>query len=109
MTHPPEWLAGILLVDSWGGVWLALFGLAAQAIFMCRFLVQWITTERAKKSVIPISFWWLSIIGAACLLLYGVLRQDIVIILGQGFGFIVYARNLWFIRAERKSGIPPIP
>jgi lipid-A-disaccharide synthase-like uncharacterized protein len=93
----------VLLVESWAAVWLAVFGLAAQAVFMSRFLVQWISSERAKKSVVPVAFWWLSISGAAMLLLYGVLRQDIVIILGQSFGFLVYARNLWFIRAESKA------
>ena len=101
---PPEWLTGILLVDSWSAIWLAVFGLAAQAIFMSRFLVQWISSEKAKKSVMPVAFWWLSITGAAMLLTYGVMRQDIVIILGQSFGFIVYARNLWFIRQAAKAG-----
>lgn len=100
-SAPPEWLTGLLLVDSWAAVWLAVFGLAAQLVFMSRMLVQWISTERARKSVVPVAFWWLSISGATMLLVYGVLRQDIVIILGQSFGFIVYARNLWFIRNQR--------
>ncbi|MEL6584833.1 MAG: lipid-A-disaccharide synthase N-terminal domain-containing protein [Pseudomonadota bacterium] len=91
------------MVDDWPAIWLAIFGLGAQAIFMSRFLVQWISSERAKKSVMPVAFWWLSITGAAMLLTYGILRQDIVIILGQSFGFLVYARNLWFIREEAKA------
>ena len=93
-----SWLMDILLVDSWSGVWLALFGLSAQCIFMGRMLIQWIATERARASVVPELFWWMSLIGAAMLLLYGVLRRDIVIIVAQLFGFVVYARNLWFIR-----------
>ena len=101
MDDAPHWLMQALLVDSWWGVWLALFGLAAQAIFMSRMLVQWIATERARRSVMPVAFWWLSILGAIMLLVYGVLRQDIVIIAAQAFGFIVYARNLWFIHAKR--------
>jgi lipid-A-disaccharide synthase-like uncharacterized protein len=105
---PPEWLTAFLLVDTWPAVWLALFGLLAQAVFMCRFLVQWMASEKAHRSVIPIQFWWLSIIGASMLLLYGFLRQDVVIILGQAFGFIVYARNLWFRHNEAREDNPPI-
>jgi len=97
MGDEPHWLMELLLVDSWWGVGLALFGLAAQAVFMSRMLVQWIVSERARASVVPVSFWWLSILGAAMLLVYGVLREDIVIILAQAFGFVVYARNLWLI------------
>jgi len=93
----PHWLMELLLVDNWAGVWLALFGLAAQALFMSRMLVQWIASERARRSVVPVAFWWLSLGGAVMLLIYGVMREDIVIILAQAFGFIVYARNLWLI------------
>lgn len=99
-TH---WLMQLLLVDNWAGVWLALFGLAAQTVFMSRMLVQWIVSERARRSVMPVSFWWLSLVGAAMLLLYGVMREDVVIILAQLFGFAIYARNLWLIRAERNE------
>ena len=103
MEDAPHWMMRLLLVDSWWGVWLAVFGLAAQAIFMSRMIIQWVATERAKRSVVPVAFWWLSILGAVMLLVYGVLRQDIVIIAAQAFGFIVYARNLWFIQAERRD------
>ncbi len=99
----PNWLMRLLLVDSWGGVALAVYGLLAQAVFMSRMLVQWIASERAKRSVVPVAFWWLSLSGAVMLLVYGVLRQDIVIILAQAFGFIVYARNLTLIARERKA------
>jgi len=64
---------------------------------MSRMLVQWIASERARASVMPVAFWWLSIVGATMLLAYGVLRRDIVIIAAQAFGFLVYARNLWLI------------
>lgn len=102
---PPEWLARALLVDSWPGIWLALFGLAAQAVFMARMLVQWIASERARRSIVPVAFWWLSLAGAAMLLAYGVMRRDIVIILAQLFGAIVYVRNLWLIHSESKSAL----
>lgn len=101
-TH---WLMKTLLVDSWFGVWLALFGLSAQAIFMSRMLVQWIASERAKKSVMPVAFWWLSLAGAVMLLTYGVLRRDVVIIAAQLFGMIVYARNLKLIWNEKKRDV----
>ena len=109
---PPDWLADpvwlkrLLLVDSWAGVWLALFGLAAQAVFMSRMLLQWIASERARRSVVPVAFWWLSLVGAAMLLVYGVLRQDIVIIAAQSLGGVIYLRNLWLIRAEGRDPGP---
>lgn len=106
---PPEWLAGALLVDSWPAIWLALFGLLAQAVFMARMLVQWVASERARRSVMPVAFWWLSLAGAAMLLVYGVLREDIVIILAQTFGAIVYLRNLWLIRGEERDERQPRP
>lgn len=101
--QPPAWLARALLVETWPAVWLAVFGLTAQAVFMGRMLVQWIASERARRSVMPVAFWWLSLAGASMLLVYGWLREDIVIILAQAFGFVVYARNLWLIRATGRS------
>ncbi|MEO0937195.1 MAG: lipid-A-disaccharide synthase N-terminal domain-containing protein [Pseudomonadota bacterium] len=87
----------LLLVDSWPEVALALFGLCAQAIFMCRFIIQWIASERAGRSYVPVAFWYISICGGLCLATYGVLRQDIVIVLGQTLGLTVYVRNLMLI------------
>ncbi|MEM1300303.1 MAG: lipid-A-disaccharide synthase N-terminal domain-containing protein [Pseudomonadota bacterium] len=109
MAGETHWLMDILLVDTWPRVWLAIFGLTAQGIFMSRMLIQWIATERAKRSVMPVSFWWLSLIGAIMLLIYGILDRDIVIIAAQAFGFIVYARNLWFIHVERRGGAETDP
>jgi len=76
---------------------LFVFGLLAQATFMSRFFVQWLASERAKKSVVPNAFWWLSLAGSTMLLLYFTLRHDPIGMLGQGFGWIVYSRNLKFI------------
>ena len=103
MEGEAHWLMRLLLVDSWPRVWLAIFGLAAQGIFMSRMLVQWVATERARRSVMPVAFWWLSVLGAVMLLIYGILDRDIVIIAAQAFGFIVYARNLWFIYQDKGS------
>ena len=86
-------------------VWI-LVGLVGQAMFMGRFLIQWLASEKAKRSVIPIAFWWFSIGGAAILLAYAIHRGDPVFILGQSLGFGIYARNLWLIRAERRADSP---
>ncbi len=80
--------------------WLVL-GLAGQALFSTRFLIQWITSERRKQSVVPLAFWWLSLAGGACLLSYALFRADPVFILGQSAGMIVYFRNLVLLRHRR--------
>ena len=77
-------------------VWLGI-GLVGQGLFSARFFVQWLASERLKKSVVPTGFWYFSIGGGLSLLAYAIYRQDPVFILGQGAGLFVYARNLWFI------------
>lgn len=81
-------------------LWLIL-GFCAQVAFTGRFVVQWIASERQGKSVIPIAFWYLSLIGSLGLLLYAIVRTDPVFILGQSFGCIVYLRNLMLIYREK--------
>ena len=83
------------------GLWLFI-GFVAQLCFFSRFLVQWIVSERQGQSVIPISFWYLSIIGALGLLSYSLYRKDPVFITGQTMGLFVYARNLFLIRRKIK-------
>jgi lipid-A-disaccharide synthase-like uncharacterized protein len=83
-------------------VWAA-FGVLAQLIFGARFIVQWIASEKAERSVIPIGFWFLSIGGGLMTLIYGLARRDIVIILGQAFSVFIYVRNLMLIAKERKA------
>ena len=82
-------------------IWI-LVGLGGQLLFMMRFLVQWIVSEKARRSVVPVSFWWFSIGGAAILLAYAIYRADPVFILGQSLGFFIYTRNLWLIYAEKR-------
>ena len=82
--------------------WLVL-GFTGQAMFSGRFLVQWITSERRRESVLPTVFWWFSIAGGVFLLSYAVLRRDPVIIMGQSAGLLVYVRNLILI-GRKKSG-----
>ena len=80
--------------------WLA-FGLIAQLLFAGRFLVQWIASERAGKSVMPFAFWIFSMGGGLMTLLYGIVRREPVIIFGQGLATIIYVRNIVLIFRER--------
>ena len=76
--------------------WLA-FGIVAQLVFTGRFLVQWIASERAGRSVIPVAFWVLSLAGGMMTLVYGVQRREPVIIMGQVLAVFIYVRNLMLI------------
>jgi lipid-A-disaccharide synthase-like uncharacterized protein len=82
-------------------LWIAI-GFLGQALFTSRFLVQWIASERRRESVIPVAFWWLSVVGGLTLLSYAVWRQDPVFIIGQASGLLVYARNLALIARNRR-------
>jgi len=87
-------------------LWIAI-GFAGQLLFSARFLVQWIASERAKRSVVPLMFWYFSVLGGSVLLLYAIYRKDPVFIMGQAGGLIIYLRNLYLIHRERlKSGDP---
>lgn len=83
--------------------WIAV-GLAGQACFFSRFLVQWIASERRGRSVVPRAFWYLSIAGGLTLLCYSLWRRDPVFILGQSVGLFVYLRNLVLLRREEAGG-----
>ena len=83
--------------------WLA-FGLIAQLFFTARFLVQWISSERAGRSVIPIAFWFFSMGGGLMTLVYGVAKREPVIILGQSLATIIYIRNIMLILKNRATG-----
>lgn len=82
--------------------WLLAIGFLGQAFFFMRFFWQWIVSEREKKSVIPICFWYLSLGGSVFLLLYAILRRDIVFTVGQSTGSIIYIRNIILIHREKK-------
>lgn len=81
---------------------LAVFGFAAQFVFMSRFVVQWYVSERARRSMVPEAFWWLSLVGGLMLGLYALLRQDPVFVAGQGLGVTIYTRNLILIHRRRR-------
>jgi len=80
---------------------LLILGFAGQILFFMRFFVQWLYSEKHKKSVIPVSFWYFSIGGSSLLLTYSILRKDPVFIVGQAAGFLIYFRNLYFIKQEK--------
>jgi len=92
----PEHPESLMIVVGFGG----------QFLFAMRFIIQWITSEGAKRSVIPVVFWYFSIGGGSVLLLYAIWRQDPVIIAGQGLGLFIYFRNLIFIHRENKDQTP---
>jgi lipid-A-disaccharide synthase-like uncharacterized protein len=80
--------------------WLA-FGLVAQLFFTARFLVQWISSERAGKSIVPMAFWFFSMGGGLMTLVYGIVKREPVIIVGQALATIIYVRNIMLIVKNR--------
>ena len=82
--------------------WLV-FGIGAQLLFAARFLVQWISSERAGKSVVPFAFWIFSMVGGLMTLVYGLVKREPVIIFGQGLATLIYMRNIMLIFRERKE------
>jgi len=78
-------------------------GFAGQAFFFSRFFVQWLASERAGRSVIPLSFWYLSLVGGVTLFIYAVHLGDPVFIIGQSTGAFIYLRNLYFRLREDKT------
>lgn len=83
-------------------LWLVI-GFGAQLCFSSRFLVQWVASERAGRSVVPVAFWVFSVVGGAMLLAYAIHRRDPVFISGQAAGLLVYFRNLWLIAREKRQ------
>ncbi len=99
LANLSNWYASITTTEL---VWL-IIGFTAQTLFAMRFIVQWVTSEMSRRSVIPIAFWYFSICGGAMLFLYAIHRGDPVFILGQGTGLVIYARNLWLIHREKRE------
>lgn len=82
---------------------MIIVGFAGQGLFAMRFILQWLSSEKQAKSVIPVAFWYFSIGGGSVLLLYAIWRQDPVIICGQGLGLFIYLRNLYFVRRTAEA------
>jgi lipid-A-disaccharide synthase-like uncharacterized protein len=93
------WLHDVFVkqLDFW-----IILGFIAQFFFMMRFVVQWIASEKARKSVVPVAFWFFSLGGGMLLLIYAIQREDPVFIAGQALGLIIYTRNLALIRKEKR-------
>ena len=106
MTEMLNYLHDVFIVklDDW-----VVLGFLAQGFFTMRFLVQWIASERARASVIPVAFWILSIGGGLLLLIYALYRRDPVFIVGQAFGLLVYVRNLYFIKINVRQQSLQLP
>jgi len=83
-------------------IWLTI-GFGGQAVFSMRFIVQWLSSEKQKRCVIPVAFWYISIVGAIFVFTYAIHRRDPVFIVGQAFGILIYSRNLYFIYSEKKA------
>jgi lipid-A-disaccharide synthase-like uncharacterized protein len=94
------WLHDVFIAQF--DIWV-LFGYVAQAMFTARFFVQWVASERAGRSVVPVTFWLFSVAGGALLVVYAIYREDPVFILGNGTGLFIYLRNLTLIHRERRQ------
>ncbi|RWP27035.1 lipid-A-disaccharide synthase N-terminal domain-containing protein [Mesorhizobium sp.] len=78
-------------------IWLGI-GLLGQALFSMRFLVQWIVSEYSRRSILPQAFWYFSVLGGVTLLAYAIHQREIVFIIGQAMGLLIYARNIMLSR-----------
>ncbi len=99
-SSTPQLVANFLreFRDPW-----VLFGFSAQFVFMMRFVVQWIASERRGRSYVPLGFWYLSLLGGLMLFAYALRKQDPVFMFGQLLGCLIYIRNLWMIHARGRS------
>ena len=105
-TADRPWWKMMLNVDNPVGIAWVVLGLAGQVLFTGRMLVQWLASEKRKRSVVPVAFWWMSLIGASMVLVYFIWRRDPVGIIGQATGWLIYVRNLYFIY-RRPQPQPP--
>lgn len=86
-------------IENWN-IFLVI-GFVGQGLFSMRFIIQWLASEKAKKSVIPFSFWTLSLSGSVFLLIYAIYKKDPVFILGQAPNVLIYSRNIYLIRKNK--------
>jgi len=84
-------------------LWLLVLGSVAQILFTLRFVYQWVYSEKKKESSLPLGFWVLSLIGSSLILVYGIIREDPVLIAGHLFGLVIYIRNIFILRNEIKA------
>ncbi len=103
MDEVMEWVMEWAKVEEPWELWLFGFGLIAQLTFFGRWIVQWIASERRRETHMPALFWWLSLAGATMLLVYFTLRGEPIGMLGQSVGWLIYGRNLYFVRVKHKE------
>jgi len=96
-------LLGFFNITTWGTFWWVLIGLVGQTAFFGRMFIQWVISERSQVSTVPEIFWWFSFIGGLCLFTYFVWRVDIVGVMGQSTGIVIYARNLRLLHKEKNK------
>lgn len=80
--------------------WLLTLGVIAQLTFTLRFVYQWITSEKNKSSQLPIGFWRMSVVGAALILSYAIIREDPVLFIGHCAGLVIYIRNIFIWKKQ---------
>jgi lipid-A-disaccharide synthase-like uncharacterized protein len=85
-------------------LWIGI-GLFGQSLFSARFILQWLASEKARRSVVPKAFWYFSLGGSSVLLAYAIHRADPVFVLGQSAGLAIYLRNLWLIQVEQRRSL----
>jgi lipid-A-disaccharide synthase-like uncharacterized protein len=105
-AHRP-WYQKLLNITSTAGIVWVSVGMLGQLLFTGRMLVQWLLSEKEKRSVVPPVFWWMSLGGGVLLLVYFLWRKDIVGVIGQGTGTVIYVRNLMLIYARRHEAPAP--
>ena len=99
-------LFSLFNITHTAGIAWVVMGLLGQVLFTGRMVLQWLVSERHQRSIVPVGFWWMSLAGASMLLAYFIWRRDIVGVLGQSTGWIIYTRNLWLIYRERWRAAP---
>ena len=108
----PWWSSLLNINTPLGVLWVAI-GLLGQVLFTGRMVVQWLASEKHRRSVVPPLFWWMSLAGGTMLLMYFVWRKDPVGVLGQAFGWFIYVKNLWLIyknpQPEAGPGVTATP
>jgi lipid-A-disaccharide synthase-like uncharacterized protein len=105
-TRGRSFLFRLLNITGPVGIAWVVLGLLGQVIFAGRMVVQWLVSEKQKRSVVPVAFWWMSLAGASMMLVYFIWRRDIVGVLGQSTGWVIYVRNLWLIYRDRLAAQP---
>lgn len=91
-----------LVVGPFSITLMECLGVFATLFFASRFLIQWVASERAKKSVVPELFWWVSLLGSGLMIVYGIYFGRFAVLLGQTFGWVVYVRNIWLIEIDKR-------